>query len=506
LKKREVTRGTVFIAAQNAVQFLINVLFLMVLTRILPKSEIGSISALTFSFTFFMTVSDLSLPTATAKFISEHLGAGDPYEASAVLVAARKYALIFSTACLVIAFLLSERFSILVWGTGGRQFVFIAVFIASYISVIRNIYLGCMRGLSLFGKYAASVIAVIAFGRAVAIFLAWSGFGVLGVMVGWLAGEVLGLALSIWFCRGQLPEPKNTYSLKKLFDFSWPVQVETVISTLADWSDQILLLAATSDLVMLGTYFICVRGAASLSIIWLAFSATVMPTLSGLYGESGKSRLTGALKVALRYLLLLLFPAALGLAVLSRTAMVLLGGSSYEVGALSLSILALGSVLQAVAYVFMSALNAIAETRAFVKIGLANMVTDIFLVLLLAPRLGILGASIARVGMWVVYFILMLNTLKRHIRIEFDWVAIWKSGLSSIIMAASVWLLDNLSIGLVPNTVLRIGIDLCSGVLVYGILLLLLRTLEPEDFSLLRSLLPQRLHGVLSFLEHPAST
>ena len=505
MKKSEVTRGTIYVAAQNAVQFSINLVFLMILARILPKNEIGSISALTFSFTIFMTISDLSLPTATTKFISEHLGGGDPYQASAVMSAARKYALIFSTACLAVACLLSERFSILVWGTGERQLVFIMVFIASYTSVMRNIYLACLRGLNLFGKYAATVISVIAFGRAVAIVLAWSGFGVLGVMAGWFAGEVLGLALGIWFCRGLLPDPRNPYPGKRLFDFGWPVQTERVISTLADWSDQMLLLATTSDLVMLGTYFLCVRGAASLSIIWLAFNVTVMPTLSRIYGESGKMRLTGALRTALRYLLFLLFPAALGLAALSRTAMVLLGGSTYEAGALPLSILAIGSVLQAVTYILMSALNAISETKAFVKIGLANVVTNVALVLLLSPRLGILGASVARVGMWTVHFALMLNELRHHIRIELDWAAVCKSGFSSAIMAVSVWLLDNLSMRLVPNAVLRIGIDMCFGVLVYGTLLLLLRVLGPEDFSLLRSLLPRGLHGLLSFLEHLSS-
>jgi O-antigen/teichoic acid export membrane protein len=230
-----------------------------------------------------------------------------------------------------------------------------------------------------------------------------------------------------------------------------------------------------------------------------------MPTLSRIYGESGKMRLTGALRTALRYLLFLLFPAALGLAALSRTAMVLLGGSTYEAGALPLSILAIGSVLQAVTYILMSALNAIAETKAFVKIGLANVVTNVALVLLLSPRLGILGASVARVGMWTVHFALMLNELRHHIRIELDWAAVCKSGFSSAIMAVSVWLLDNLSMRLVPNAVLRIGIDMCFGVLVYGTLLLLLRVLGPEDFSLLRSLLPRGLHGLLSFLEHLSS-
>ncbi len=502
MKKSEVTRGTVYIGVQNAVQFSINLVSLMILARILPKNDIGSISALTFSFTIFMTVSDLSLPTATTKFISEHLGGGDPYQASAVMATARKYVLLSSTACLAVACLLSERFSILVWGTGERQLVFVMVFIAAYTSVIRNIYLACLRGLSVFGKYAATVISVIAFGRAVAVVLAWSGFGVLGVMAGWFAGEVLGLALGTWFCRGRLPEPKNSYPGERLFDFSWPLQTERVISTLADWSDQMLLLAATSDLVMLGTYFLCVRGASSLSIIWLAFNVTVMPTLSRIYGRSGKMRLTGALRTALRYLLFLLFPAALGLAALSRTAMVLLGGSAYEGGALPLSILAVGSVLQAVTYILMSALNAIAETKAFVKIGLVNVVTNVSLVLLLSPSLGILGASLARVGMWTVHFALMLNELRHHIGIEIDWVAVSKGGLSSAIMAVSVWLLDSLLIRLVPNTILRIGVDLCFGVLVYGILLLLLRALEPEDFSLLRSLLPPGLHGLLPFFEH----
>ncbi len=502
MKKSEVTRGTIYIAIQNAVQFSINLVATMILARILPQDEIGSISALTFSFVIFVTLSDLSLPTANTKFISEHLGAGEPSQASAVMATIQRYVLVSSTVCLFAAYLLSEKFSTLVWGTGERQLVFLTVFLASYIFVIRNTYLSGLRGLNLFDKYAATVITVIASGRAIALLLAWFGFGVLGYMIGWLVGEVLGLSLAFYFYRGRLPEPKTSYPWRRLFDFSWPLQTERVISTMADWSDQMLLLAATSDLAMLGTYFICVRGASSLSIIWLAFNVTVMPTLSRLYGESGKGRLRGALKTALRYLLLLLFPAALGLAALSRTAMILLGGSAYEVGAFPLSILALGSILQAVTYILMSTLNAIAETKAFVKIGIANVVVNVSLVLLLSPRLGILGASLARVGMWTVNFALMLNELRRHIRIELDRSTLWKGGLSSVLMAVFIVFLDNLLLGVFSSPIPRIVVGICSGGLVYGILLLLLRTLDPEDFKLLRSLSPRQMHRILAFLEH----
>jgi len=502
LKKSEVTRGTIYIAIQNAVQFSVNLVSMMILARILPQDEIGSISALTFSFVIFVTISDLSLPTANAKFVSEHLGAGDPSQASAVTAAVRRYLLLSSTVCLVVACLFSERFSVLVWGTGERQLVFVIVFLAAFTFVLRNTYLSCLRGLNLFDKYATTVISVIAFGRTIAIFLSWFGFGVLGYMAGWLMGELLGLALSFHFYRGRLPEPKAPYPWRRLFDFSWPLQTERVISTFADWSDQMLLLATTSDLVMLGTYFICVRGASSLSIIWLAFNVTVMPTLSRMYGESGKMRLTGALRTTLRYLLLLLFPAAFGLAALSRTAMILLGGSAYEVGALPLSILAIGSILQALAYILMSTLNAIARTKAFVKIGLANMIVNVSLVLLLSPRFGILGASLARVGMWTINFTLMLNELRRHIRVELDWSTLWKGFFSSILMAVSVGFLDRILVGVFSNPIPRIVVGICSGGLVYGILLLLLHTLGPEDFRLLRSLLPRQMHGMLAFLEH----
>jgi O-antigen/teichoic acid export membrane protein len=500
LKKSEVTRGTVFIAVQNAVQFSINLIFMMALARILPQEEIGSISALTFSFVIFVTISTFSLPTAATKFISEHLGGGDLSQASSVFVAVRKYVLLFSTACLVVACIFSGDFSFLVWGTRGRGPVFIAVFLAAYTFVLRNVHLACLRGLQLFDRYAATVISVIAFGRAIAISLAWLGFGVIGVPIGWFAGELLGLALSLFFCRGRLPKPGDPYPWRKLFEFSWPVQTERVISTLADWSDQMLLLAATSDLVLLGTYFLCVRGAASLSIIWLAFNVTVMPTLSRIFGQSGKKRLAGALGTSLRYLLFLLLPAAFGLAVLSRSVMILLGGSMYEGGALPLSILAFGSILQAIAYILMSALNAIAETKAFVKISVANVVTNVSLVLLLSPRFGILGASIARVGMWTVSFLLMLNELRNHIRIELDWSAILKCSLSSVLMAISVTFLDNL-LSSSSNIVLRIIVEIGSGILVYSAFLLLLRTLGSEDFSLLRALFPERLHGLLVFLE-----
>jgi len=199
LRKLDVTRGTIYVAIQNAIQFSINLVSMMVLARLLSQDEIGSISALTFSFVIFVTVADFSLPTAAARFISEHLGADEPSKASEVFVAVRKYNLISSTFCFAVASLFSSFFSRVIWGTGERQLVFITLFAAAYIFVIRNVYLACLRGLHLFGRYATTVVAIIAFGRGVALYLAWTGLGVLGVMIGWLMGELLGLSLAFLF-------------------------------------------------------------------------------------------------------------------------------------------------------------------------------------------------------------------------------------------------------------------------------------------------------------------
>jgi len=500
LEASRVPRGTAYVSAQNALNFLVGLIFYMIVARILPTEDIGSISALTFVYTTVPAIIPLALPTAAAKFVSEYIGCGESEKAGAVVSAIKKIVFGISILTLVVMAGMSNWFSIILWGTGTGTLIFLIISFVVFVSTMRITYLGFLQGLQWFGKFAIAAFSAFALSRVLGMILVVAGWSLVGVVTGWLIGETIGLILTMLLFRGALSKPTEKCDLRMLFRFSLPLSVMLPIITLADWTDRMLFLGLTHELASLGIYDLAVRGATTISIIWMAFSTTVLPMLSGLYGKTGKEAVRGALKTSLRYLTYLTFPVCFGLAAISRTAMAILFGRGYTGGSLFLAILALASISISFGMIFGSTLQALGETKIFIGIGLASIAADVLIIILSVPILGVLGATLARVTLWGVYSAATLLALRTKIKIEFDGEALRKGFLASVIMAVPLLIFEMLYASHLTDTltVICASAEIILGMGIYGISLIALRALHPQDFELLKRIVPTSLHGFLN--------
>lgn len=354
----------------------------------------------------------------------------------------------------------------------------------------------------MFDKYAMASILTFVMARVLAIILVIQDYGLFGVVTGWLVGEAIGLTLTIVFYHGTLPKADTTYEEKPLLAFSIPVFIMTVVTTVSDWTDRMLFFAITRDLEILGVYDLAIRGALSLSIIWIAVNVTVLPAFSEVYGRIGREGLSEPIRRSSRYLAYMVIPAALGLATISKSAMALLFGWEYTDGSLLLGILALSSIATAFSTIVLSALQAMGETGVFIKIALASMLTNMGLVILLTPILGVFGATLARSTMMLVGFIYGFLTLRSRVGLEVEMKALWKALLAAIVMAAPLWAFETMYSGTVfTNPFLIVGVEVGIGVVVYGLTLALLRALDERDFDILRQMVPRKLLWFVNLLE-----
>lgn len=500
MEASRVPRGTAYVSVQNALNFLVGLIFYMVVARILPREDIGAISALTFVYLAVPAIIPLALPTAAAKFVSEYLGRGESGKAGAVVSAIKKIVFGISILTLVVMAGVSNWFSILLWGNGTGTLIFLIISFVVFVSTIRITYLGFLQGLQWFGKFAIAAFIAFALGRVLGMILVVAGWSLIGVVTGWLIGEAVGLILTMLLFRGALPKTIEKCDLRRLFRFSLPLFVMFTIITLADWTDRMLFFGLTHELASLGIYDLAVRGAATISIIWMAFSTTVLPLLSGLYGKTGKEAVRGALKTSLRYLTYLTLPACFGLAAISRTVMALLFGRGYTAGSPLLAILAVASISISFGIIFGSTLQALGETRIFIGIGLASIVADVLVIILSVPVLGVLGATLARVTLWGVYSVATFLALRTKVKIEFDGEALRKGFLASVIMAAPLLIFEIVYASRLTDTltVICAGSEIFLGIAIYGISLIVLRGLHSQDFELLKRIVPTSLHGFLN--------
>jgi O-antigen/teichoic acid export membrane protein len=328
------------------------------------------------------------------------------------------------------------------------------------------------------------------------------GYGLLGVSAGWLLGDLTGLVISLSLFVRLLPRSRRVHELKPLIAFGAPMLVFTSIFLFLDWVDRVLFLGLTSNLSDLGVYDLAIRGSQTLSIVWMAVSITVFPALSNLYGRSGKEGFGEALRLSSRYLAYLIFPVAMGLAAMSGTAMAILFETRYPSGIAALSVLALATIPWAFGMMAISALQALGQTRLFIRIGLVAMVVDTAVVVVATPWLGVIGATLGRAAMMMVFFFLSSHALRKQIRFSLDDESLRKGGLAGALMAACVAVLEFVVLGrFVSSAPLRAVLEIGSGLVVYGVVAVGLRALRHEDFALARKVLPRAISPLLGVLE-----
>jgi O-antigen/teichoic acid export membrane protein len=502
LEADKVARGTLYIAAQNVIQYLAAFIFYAVIARILPQADVGKITLLVFMMTLFSTLTQLAIPVASEKFISEYFGQGLIEKASAVAHTTFKLTLAIPILPLAALVLLSPNVSTLILGAESDALPLSTALLTAFMLNITSLYGANMLGLGMFAEMALQNLTYVIIGKSSAILLAFIGYGVNGVVAGWLIGELICLLVTYVLVKGKFKRSSERFPAGKVILYSYPIYVCAVLALFQGWADVTILYALTSNLALTGVYYLSVAGSSVLSIIWSAVAATIFPLLSARYGKLEIEGVSKAVSASMRYLNILVIPAGVSLAAISRTAITIAYGPAYLNGAIPFALLTATAILPAYAALLVTAIQAIGETRPLLKIGAASTLADVAVVAALAKPLGVVGAALARVAMLAVTLALSYCTLRSKVKLALDASSLKKALLASAALAAPMalgeWLFINVTY---TRPLIRLLIDaaLFAGI---GLMALIkLRPLTIEDFELLKQTLPKRLHGTLDFME-----
>jgi O-antigen/teichoic acid export membrane protein len=492
-------KGAVYVAIQSVSQFAIGLFYYSILARLLTEAEIGIISTLSFTSSIFIIVANLSLPIAATKHISGFMGQND--EESASSVAKKTIRLVILIATLVLAGI----YVTLPFLFEGDQSIIVLVMIAcatGFFATIKTTYLAFLRGLQMFGKYSITITLAVITNRVIGIVLILLNFNLLGVVTGWLIGEVIGVILVTSFYRGTLPKTEKSYSSRQLLTFSIPLFFTTLIGTVSTWADRIIFLGLTSDLEKLGIYDFAIRGSHTLALIWLTVSVITLPAFSELFSQTNKRGLSEAISKTIRYLAYIIFPAAFGLATISKTAMALLYGWQYALGNMLLAILATFSIFSAFGAVVGSALQSMGETRVFIKTTLASLLTNFLISFTLIPILNVVGSTIAQAATMVVGFTYAFYELRKRLKITINRDVLWKPLLAASIMVLPLLFFESYYSGVVSNnSAINIILEIGVGVLTYSVMLIVVRAFNEQDFNELEKITPKPFLKLLQLLK-----
>jgi O-antigen/teichoic acid export membrane protein len=362
--------------------------------------------------------------------------------------------------------------------------------VSNYMSLLG----GAFYGLWLYGLVALQNVIYFGVGRFSAVALAKLGLGVQGVALGVLAGALTSLVYSILAFKGKLKRLSDPFPTRLLLGYSLPLYAMNIILFAQGWLDIALLYKLTNDLSALGVYYLVVSSIYVLTLLPNSLAAVLFPTMGYRLGESGVESVKEMLSPSMRLSLLFIAPVSLALAAVSPTALTVVYGARYAVGAAALTITSLAAIPASLYALLASSLQALGHTKPIALAGLASISADAATLWLAVPTLSGVGAALARALMAVTAFAVAYFAVRKLGFSPKGWKRII---FYAVLTAAPTLVLERgLTVGAVTKGVLELASFLAMAI----VLLKGLKLLDEREKSLIEKAVPSTLKPLLRLI------
>ena len=492
----QAARGTSAFMVQAAISGSMRMITMMVLTRLLIPAEMGQIAVLGIIFGYMQFLGALGLNHASPLIIPEAESEGQQGRIKGFVRKSVGYILVFSGLLSLIVLFSAP----LVLGTSivSSELVLLVLIIVPFSALevfLDSVLLARYRVRSL----AAGRIVFDIVRLSVSVQLVMMGVGVAGVVIGWLASELVAVIIYGAYATKGIPDSSTAMKMAPVLAFALPSLVFQAIDVTIQSIDRVILLHLT-DLSSLGVYDVLLGALFLMSFVALAVSTSLYPVLTnirlGLAGDEDGGQEMGRIVAALlRYVMILLLPISIIVSLNSGPILDMLFGSAYASfpnASLSFSILIVSYALWGATYALHSVLRSMGEARFFVAVGLAVIVFEILGCWYLTQWLGLLGSALIR----SVYILLLFLTALGRTRQK------GVSGLSSVAVSVlKIVVISSISGMLVafiaPTDAFGLLFRLVLAFLLFSVMLFAVREINELDFRLLKSLAPKSMHGVI---------
>ncbi len=272
---------------------------------------------------------------------------------------------------------------------------------------------------------------------------------------------------------------------KAMLAYALPFMAVSLLSMMSHWLD-VMMLGMLTDTATVGLYHPAARTAGLIRSVLLAFTGIAAPMIAELHTGRQNAEIGQIYKMVTRWIVTVVLPPAILFMVLPELVLSVFGARFADGGAVALLLLTAASFLQATFGLSATVLAMTGHARLSLLNALAALGLQVVLNLLLIPRMGLNGAALATLLLFLMLSALRLVEIRRILNIHPFGHALWKplaAGLSAalLLMAVRPWLLT-----LPPFAGLVAGVLLALGC--FTVLLLLLKLEEEEREIILRHL------------------
>ncbi len=493
-------KGTSAMMGQAAFSGFLRVLNLAILTRLLLQSDMGVIAFLGIFYGYMQFLGTLGLGHASPLIVPEEEANGNPGRVKGFLRRSVGF-IVVSTIGMVALVIVLSPFLTIGSGISPDLICFIAIVAPfSALEAFLDSFLLARYRIKklLFGRVAFDVTRI-----AGTVGLVLVGTGVFGVVAGWMLAEMVAvLVFGVAAIRG-LQISSVSIPMKPILAFALPNLIFQAIDVTIQNTDRLILLHIT-DLASLGVYDVFLRVLYMLSLVSLTIASAIYPLLTRFRlklenQENSEIGMGDAITHLVRYILMLLVPLAVIAALNPYVVLDILFGTQYATypdATLAFSLLIMAYALWGVIYGVHTSLRAMGEAKFFVVAGLGIIVFEFIGCWYLTEALGLLGAAIARALYVLVLFLVSWGRLiqKGVAGLSSILSSLLRIGVASILGGALVFLLA-------PSNLIELVVYVGLAAGLYFLLLFLLREVRALDFTIVRSVLPERTHWLVEKIE-----
>ncbi|MHB1355706.1 MAG: oligosaccharide flippase family protein [Anaerolineae bacterium] len=475
---RRVTKNTVAPIVLNVVNKLIDMVFAMLMLRVLGPADAGQYYLAVVVIGWFDILTNFGLNTFLTRDVARDRSSANKYLANTIVM---RMSFCLLSVPVLAGFILLRRISS---PLEPRTILAIVLFglalVPSNISASISAVFMAYERMELPAFIATVTTVFRALVGAVALLM---GTGFIGLASISIVTNLITVAIFYILLRRFLFNPKLEFDWafqKQMLRDSYPLMVNSLLATLFFKVAVLLLEWQVRDTRVVGWYSTAYKYIDAVGIIPAFFTMAIFPLMSR-YAAESKESLFKAYRLAIKLLLSFAFPGALLGWALSYPLISILGGSQYlpysaQILGIMVWYMPFGFINSVTQYVLIALNKQRFLTGAF-AIGLAfNLIANILLI----RRYGYIASAYITVASEFVLLVPFYIGIRRHLA-KIPWLELLWKPIASVIPLA-------LLLVLLPNSFKWLGIII--GLVFYMLLVTSLEVFNAEERSIVDRVLP----------------
>lgn len=461
----------------NILISLSGLIFIPIITKNFSTSDYGVWAQVNTLIALVPNIVNLGLPYTMVRFLAAEKDKSVIKESFYSMIAL----VLASTLIMVFVFLIFSTQIANALFDGNMQIMMI-VTVISFLACLNLMFLSYFRTFQQIAYYSAFLVLQTYIGVGVSIALTLIGYPIEVVVLGLLTGYLAVFIVMLLLIVKELGFIFKFKSLTEELKFAIPTIPNNVSSWVVDSSDKFVIGIALGS-VAVGCYS---PGYAlgSILLMFLTPFAVLLPAVLPQYYEVGDmGKVNTFLTYSMKYYLLIVVPAAVGMSLLSKPILYILTTEVIADGGFMITpLVALGAIFMGIYGIVNNIIILEKKTKILGYIWISVAVLNIILNIISVPYLGIYGAGLATLICYFFAFAVTLIYSNKYAKLPFDYKSIFKIIIASLIMGVFVKFTN-------PSGIINILIVILIAVLIYFVVLFVLKGIDKKEIDLIKSMI-----------------